>query len=86
MDNDRTQELLPLDLLTTGEEARIVDVTGDPSKIHQLAEIGLRQGCAVKMIRVGQPSLLAVDGRRLTIRLGSDVSVFVQPSVSSRAG
>jgi len=83
---EENPELVPLELLRVGEEALIADVCGDPTRIHQLAEIGLRQGCAVRMVRTGQPSFLVVDGRRLSIRLGSDVSIFVRPHASSRAG
>lgn len=77
---------LPLDLLPLGREGKIVDVAGEPAKVHQLAEVGLRQGCGVRVLQAGQPSLLVVDGRRLTVRLGNEVEIFVQPVVSSRAG
>jgi hypothetical protein len=42
-----------------------------------LAEIGIRSGSMLHMIRTGEPCLLAVDGRRLSVRLNNDVDIFV---------
>ena len=83
---EKNSDWLPLDLLPLGKEGRIVEVAGDPSRVHQLAEIGLRLGCAVRVIRSGQPSLLVIDGRRLTIRLSNEVDIFVQQNTNCRAG
>jgi len=69
--------LLPLDLLQANEEASIVEVHGDESQIHRLAEMGLRVGAAIRMICPGTPCLLAIDGRRLSLRLNGDVDVLV---------
>jgi Fe2+ transport system protein FeoA len=86
MEIEENAELLPLELLQMGQEAHIADVCGDPHRIHQLAELGLRQGCAVRMVQSGQTSFLIVDGRRLSIRLSGNVSVFVRPCFNHRAG
>jgi Fe2+ transport system protein FeoA len=67
----------PLELLSNGQEARIVEIHGDSVQVHRLAEIGIRSGSHVQMIRTGEPCLLAVDGRRLSVRLNRDVDVFV---------
>ena len=68
-----TQEtLLPLDLLRANEQASVVELLGDDRQIHRLAEMGLRVGAAIRMVRPGAPCLLAVDGKRLSIRLGAE--------------
>lgn len=70
-------DCLPLELLNDGQEARIVDVCGDSVQVHRLAEIGIRCGSLLKMIRHGEPCLLAVDGRRLSLRLCAGINIFV---------
>jgi ferrous iron transport protein A len=71
----------PLELLSNGQEARIVDICGDSQQVHRLAEIGIRLGSALRMIRCGQPCLLSVDGRRLSLRLNpSLIEIFVASS------
>ena len=76
-------EAIPMDLLCPNEEARIVEVSGDARRVHQLAEIGLRQGCQVRMIRPGQPCLIAIDGRRLSLRVNGDIDILVgRPNIS----
>lgn len=67
----------PLELLDDGEEARIVDISGDAVQVHRLAEIGIRCGSLLKMIRRGQPHLLAIDGRRLSVRLNQGIDILV---------
>lgn len=67
----------PLELLNDGQEARIVDVCGDTVQVHRLAEIGIRCGSLLRMIRHGEPCLLAVDGRRLSLRLCNGIDIFV---------
>lgn len=76
---EKHHEPLPLDMLLGGEEARIVEVTGAPSKVHQLAEMGLHRDCRVQMIRPGQPCVLSLEGRRFSLRLDPDICVLVRP-------
>ncbi len=75
-----TANLLPIDLLHANEQANVVEFQGNESQIHRLAEIGLRIGASVRMIRPGSPCLLAIDGKRLSIRLSGDVEVLVSAS------
>ncbi len=71
------EEVLPLDLLQAGEEASIVELIGDEWQVHRLAEMGLRVGANIRMVRPGSPCLLALDGKRLSIRLAHDLEVLV---------
>jgi Fe2+ transport system protein FeoA len=70
------ETLLPLDFLKSNEEAHVVELVGDPRQIHRLEEMGLRVGAAIRMVRPGAPCLLALDGKRISIRFcGVDVLV-----------
>jgi Fe2+ transport system protein FeoA len=71
--------LLPLDMLRAGEWAEVADVTGDPSWVGRLAELGLRQGSRLCVLQSGSPCLLQVADCRLCLR-GSECSrILVQP-------
>ncbi len=71
------EEIVPLNLLQAGEEASIVELIGNESQVHRLAEMGLRVGVNIRMVRPGLPCLLALDGKRLSIRLAQDLEVLV---------
>jgi ferrous iron transport protein A len=74
----KTQEdVLPLQLLHANEEARVVELIGNESQIHRLAEMGLRVGVTIRVVRAGTPCLLALDGKRLSLRLSHDIEVLV---------
>lgn len=83
MNVEESQLQFPLDLLQVGEDARIVDVAAESVRVHQLAEIGLRIGTTVRMIQAGSPCILAIDGRRLSVRL-EDVDILVSSHVNTR--
>lgn len=68
---------IPLQLLRTNDEASVVELVGQTGQVQRLAEMGLREGVAVRMVRPGHPCLLALDGKRLSLRLSSDVNVLV---------
>ena len=69
--------LIPLDLLNPGDLARIHEVEGDRDATHRLAEMGIRAGANVLMVKPGSPCILSVDDRRFTVRLDDSVSVLV---------
>lgn len=71
------ETVLPLDLLKSDEEASIVELNGDVKLVHRLAEMGLRVGALVRMVKPGAPCLLALDGKRLSLRLSEGVEVLV---------
>ena len=76
------EEVLPLDMLRAGEEANIVELTGNASQIHRLAEMGFCPGACIRMVRCGSPCLLALEGKRLSIRLSHDTEVMVAMAAS----
>ncbi len=75
--------VLPLELLRANEVASIVELIGDESQIHRLAEMGLRIGASIRMINPGAPCLLAIDGKRLSLRLNENLDVLVTASATA---
>lgn len=71
------QTLLPLEMLRAEESARLVEMDGDENQVRRLSEMGLRIGATIQMLRPGSPCLLALDGKRLSLRLGVDVELMV---------
>ena len=80
-----TETLLPLELLKSNEEASIVELYGNEPQVHRLAEMGLRVGAMIRMVRPGTPCLLALDGKRLSLRLCDGIEVLVAPTKSAVA-
>ncbi len=73
--------LLPIHLLQTGESADVADLTGEPTWVSRLAELGLRVGTRLRMLQQGSPCLVLVDGSRLSLR-GDNVQILVRPVLS----
>lgn len=70
--------VIPLELLQVGEWGSVHCVDGCESLTHRLAEMGIREGVAVRMIRPGCPCLIAVDNQRLSLRIEGSVCVLVE--------
>lgn len=71
--------LLPLEMLAAYEWAEVAEVTGDTAWVHRIAELGIRPGCRLRMIRAGSPCLLEVGGCRLSLRGEWAMQIFVRP-------
>ncbi len=71
--------LLPLEMLGAGEWAEVHEVHGEPSLVGRMAELGLRSGCRLKMLRSGSPCLLDVGGARLCLRGDCAMRILVRP-------
>ncbi len=74
------RQVLPIQSLRNGESGTIVSVDGPETSKSRLAEIGLREGKTVKMIREGMPCLLAVENHRFSIRSKDLDEIFVEVS------
>ena len=70
--------ILPLNTLRSNERARIVDLFGDSSTLHRLDEMGVSVGTEVQMIRPGTPCIVAMAGKRLSLRLETGTEIFVE--------
>ncbi len=70
---------LPLELLRPGEWADVAEVTGEPGWVGRMAELGVRAGSRVRMLRPGRPCLLQVEGARLSLRGEEVMNILVRP-------
>jgi Fe2+ transport system protein FeoA len=71
--------LLPLELLRPGEWADVAEVTGEPSWVGRLAELGVRAGSRLRMLQAGIPCLLQIGGCRLSLRGEQAAQILVRP-------
>jgi ferrous iron transport protein A len=69
-------QIVPLDLLNAGENARIVQIDGDPTLVTRLHEMGLHDGVGIRMVQPGQPCIIAVGHHRLSFR-GDEAAVIL---------
>ncbi len=76
------QEMIPLDLLKEGESGRVVEVVGPDGLVHRLKELGVREGALVRMVKTGEPSILAINGHRLSFRGDPATTVFVEVAMA----
>ena len=71
--------LLPLELVQSGEWAEIEDIGGEPSWVGRMAELGVRVGSRLQVLRQGRPCLLQVGGCRLSLRREWGTHILVRP-------
>jgi Fe2+ transport system protein FeoA len=71
--------LLPLDMLRSGEWADVAEVTGEPTLVGRLAEMGVRAGCRLQMLQSGCPCMFQVGGCRLSLRGECCMQILVRP-------
>jgi ferrous iron transport protein A len=72
--------LMPLECLRPGEWAEVCDVSGEPGWVCRMAELGVRVGCRVQMLRGGSPCLVQIGGGRLSLRGEQAMQVLVRPT------
>ena len=70
---------IPLQRLRVGQRGCITALTGRVHDVARLAEMGLRRGAEVTVLRNGITCILQLDGNRLCIRLSKDLMIFVAP-------
>ena len=70
--------LIPLELLKAGEEGCVQCVEGCESLAHRLAEMGLREGVLIRMLRPGCPCLVAVNNHRMSLRIEGSACILVE--------
>jgi Fe2+ transport system protein FeoA len=74
-------DLLPLELLDVGEWADVAEVTGEPSWISRMAELGIRAGSRLRVLQSGSPCLFQLEGysSRLSLRGDLAMQILVRP-------
>jgi ferrous iron transport protein A len=71
--------LMPLEFVGSGEWADVAEVTGEPTWIHRMAELGVRSGSRLRVLCSGSPCLLQVGGSRLSLRGELAMQILVRP-------
>lgn len=69
---------LPLESLAIGEWANVAEVSGEPGWVGRMAELGVRAGSRLRLLRSGTPCLVQVGAMRLSLR-SEAVQIFVTP-------
>jgi len=72
---------IPLTSLAAGQTAEIERISGDPSQVHRLHELGMHHGTKVQMIRSGSPCVVRLAGHKLCFRQNDGLEVRVRPLV-----
>ena len=72
------ERVVPLDLMGSGEQGRVVDVGGSREMVGRLAELGISEGSDLRMVRPGQPCIVAVGDQRLSFRGETAAVVLVE--------
>jgi len=70
---------LPLEMLSPGERGVVEDVYGDPGWVGRMADMGIRPGCCLQVLRAGVPCLLQVGDCRLCLRNENGAGILVRP-------
>lgn len=71
--------LLPLELVGDGEWAEIEDIAGEPAWVGRMAELGVRVGSRLQVLRQGRPCLLRIGSSRLSLRDECGMHILVRP-------
>lgn len=74
---------LPLQFLTAGQAAEIVEIVGPPEEVRRLNDMGLRVGVLVAMVQSGSPCIVKLAGHKLGFRADQGVQVLVRPDAAS---
>jgi ferrous iron transport protein A len=77
------QRVVPLDLLEAGERGRVVDVDGGYEMVGRLAEMGISAGSDLRVLRPGQPCIVAVGDQRISFRGETAAVVLVETDVDA---
>ena len=72
-------QILPIELLGTGDWADVAEVQGETSWVSRLAELGVRAGSRLQVLQPGSPCLLQVGGSRLSLRADLAMQILVRP-------
>jgi Fe2+ transport system protein FeoA len=70
--------IVPLELLASGETAKIVDIEGDPGMVARLHEMGLNIDTEISMVQPGEPCIIAAGNHRLSIRCEELAVILVE--------
>jgi len=70
--------LLPLNVLTTGQTGRVHEVSGNAQVVHRLAELGMRSGARLEIVQHGSPCIIRLNDSKYCFRDANSLNVLVQ--------
>jgi Fe2+ transport system protein FeoA len=71
-------DTFPLQMLVSGQRARIDQLLGQPDEVHRLQELGIRVGSPIEMLQSGTTCIVKLDGTRLAFRDHDGFRVLVR--------
>jgi Fe2+ transport system protein FeoA len=74
-----TSMSFPVEYLPREEEGVIVEIVGEEPSVHRLEEMGVCCGCRIRMVSPGETCLVAIDGKRMCLRLREVAEILVAP-------
>lgn len=78
MSTQTCSHVVPLDCLKESESGQIVELVAEENWLHRLAELGLREGVNVQMVKAGEPCIIAVAGQRFSFRCDPSTLILVE--------
>jgi Fe2+ transport system protein FeoA len=78
--------LIPLSLLTTGQQARIDQLLGCADDVQRLREMGITPGASLEMVQPGSPCIVRLSGSKLCLRDANLFQILVEPLAAMRKG
>ena len=76
-------DLMPLHLLSPGQQASVGQVLGNPDQVQRMRELGLRDGVTVEMVQAGSPCIVRLSGQKLCFRADDLLHVLVRCGASA---
>ena len=70
---------IPIQKLSSGAVATVASLQGSSSEIARLAELGVRRGARIQVIRKGRPCIIQLGATRMCIRPSRDLRILVFP-------
>ena len=77
--------LIPIELLEAGELADVDEVSGNGAWIARMAELGIRHGTRLKLLRQGSPCIIEIGGARLSVRGEAGSHIYTRPLAGAAA-
>jgi ferrous iron transport protein A len=75
---------VPLMLLGPGQRGKVRQVLGWSELVRRLAEMGLREGAVVEMVRPGSPCMIRLGNQKLGLRADELAGVLVVAEATNR--
>ena len=75
--------MMPIEHLHPGQIAEVNDIVGPVEQVRRLAEIGLKRGARLELLRGGSPCIVRIDGAVFCYRDDASVRVLVAPRMSA---